>query len=84
MKVYIVNVASAALELDLPYYAATKGDAHDWVKGNVPKTYFAETTVTEAELRADKPGVVLALNGQPEFTPGSTWGITPRGGLKAD
>lgn len=91
MKVYMIEVEGQSAvsvngnESTLPGYAGTKGEAHDWVKNNVPKHTYTDTTISEVDVQADKAGVVGALNGDPILgKPLRTWGITPRGGLKEE
>lgn len=79
MKVYQVVAP------EIEQFEGTKSDAHIWVKDNVPKPLWPETVINEADVQTDKAGVVCALNGKAIITlTGLVWGVTPRGGLKAE
>jgi hypothetical protein len=45
----------------------------------------SELVVDEVEVQHDKAGLIAALNGTPIVSaPINTWGVTPRGALKAE
>jgi hypothetical protein len=67
------------------HFEGTKPDAQRWVKDNVGKPLWADTTIREVDVQTDKTGVLAALNGEAVITlTERLWGITPRGGLKAE
>ena len=67
------------------HFEGTLANAREGVKARVPKTLWPVTLVVEVEVRADKEGVLGALNKTPEFTEtGRKWGVTSRGALKEE
>lgn len=77
MKIYRIENS-----VEQNHYEGTKGEAHKWVKEEIPKHQWDDVRIVESEVATDKAGVIALMNNCPVFTDGQAWGVTKRGGLE--